>query len=118
MNKHLMRCGHVANGKDNKGNPVCCICIGITNKAKIIEEKVPDLSGRKAFCAECHKCECSSYNLPFFEYCGDGSFKSKLCKNCGYSKEAHQRESNKCFCYEPKGDNGEDSYYCGCLGWG
>ena len=64
----LMKCGHAANAKDSKGNPVCVICVGIHPGAKEIEEESPDLSNRKAICSYGHAIVPSSTELAFFEY--------------------------------------------------
>jgi len=64
----LMKCGHVAQGVDSKGNPVCVICVGITPDAEIIEDNLPDLNSRIAICTYCGKTRPSDFGLPFFEY--------------------------------------------------
>lgn len=63
----LMKCGHAAQGTDKGGNPVCVICIGLDDGAKVVAEE-PNLEGRKASCPYCHKQVDSSTNLPFFEH--------------------------------------------------
>lgn len=65
-------------------------------------------------------CTCeqpSSGELPFFEFCGEGSRESRICKHCGYAEIAHTEKRVKCQRYEPKGDRGFDRFYCGCHGW-
>src|SRR5581483_1912728 len=72
-----------------------------------------------------HKvCTCvqpSAKELPFFEYCRPGSRQAdELCKDCGYHKVAHDkadRSRQVCGKFEPKGDTGLDTFYCGCGGW-
>lgn len=65
--KIVMRCGHVANHKDFKGNPICSLCYGYDHNAKIINEHV-NLQGRQAKCSFCGKIKNSSLQLPFFQY--------------------------------------------------
>jgi hypothetical protein len=66
--------------------------------------------------------------LAFFEYRGEGSRSAtEQCKHCGYYDCAHGNsedkelrnvvEEGKCPGFEPKGDWGYDTYYCGCRGW-
>jgi len=110
-----------------------------------------DLTGRRARCAyygqpparrgsygggnECNygqstapKCTCeqpSAKDLPFFEFCGEGSQDATHCKHCGYYEVAHHpinpltgRPNNlKCKGYEPRGGAQFDRFYCGCHGW-
>nr|BDD45027.1 hypothetical protein 16 [Bacillaceae bacterium] len=64
----MMKCGHTAQGQDQEGNPVCIICVGITNDAKIVSEDLPNLDGRVAQCCYCSNETKSDFNLPFFEY--------------------------------------------------
>lgn len=64
----LMKCGHVAHGRDINGNPVCPICVGSTPDAKIVENNLPSLDGRIAECRYCSNKEQSSFDLAFFEY--------------------------------------------------
>jgi len=68
MKSPLMKCGHVAQGEDEGGNPICVVCVGIKEGAKEIAEKQPDLKGRKAECSQCNNTTESSLDLPFFEY--------------------------------------------------
>ncbi len=113
-----MKCGHVAQGYDSDMNPVCVICLGISDDATIISDKKSiSLAGRIAVCTDCFEEKPSDFNLPFFRYCGENSVTSKLCKNCGRSEQAHVNDL-ACSNYEPKGDTGKDFYYCGCKGWG
>lgn len=63
----LMKCGHTAQGVDEKGRPVCAICAGIKEGWNEIEVNKPSLAGRTARCL-CGREVPSSYNLPFFEY--------------------------------------------------
>lgn len=67
----------------------------------------------------------SNWGLAFFEYQGEDSYSSLLCK-CGYAKVAHEYNEKrvspepiecKVGGYTPRGDVGHDSYYCGCRGW-
>ena len=90
----LMACGHVANGVDMHGNPVCVICYGITPGAIEIEPAPPSLEGRKARCTyyghafgnrgKCQSEKDSSLALAFFKTWPDRPF---------------------------------DEFYCGCAGW-
>jgi len=65
----MMKCGHAANATNEKGEPCCAICLGLTPCAEIPVD-TPDLTGRKAKCTICGEEEPSSINLPFFEYLG------------------------------------------------
>ena len=47
----LMLCGHSAQGRDGNGNPVCAICVGIDEGARVVDESPPDLSTRKMRCS-------------------------------------------------------------------
>lgn len=66
-------------------------------------------------------CPCeqpSSKDLPFFEFCGDGSRRSEQCAHCGCYESAHSMSHHKCANgYTPRGDRGYDLFYCGCHGW-
>lgn len=88
MKENLMKCGHVAVAVDDKGKPVCPICVGIVKGAEEEETKLPDLTGRKAVCNQCkHRPPTkvdSKFSLAFFEY---------------------------------RPENETDSFYCGCWGW-
>ncbi len=84
---YLMGCGHVANGKDANGKPICVICAGIHSGADIIVKKCEGsdgLEGRTAKCGYCKNTTNSNWELPFFEYCPNEKY---------------------------------DEYYCGCYGW-
>ena len=84
----MMKCGHAANAKDESGNPTCAICCGISEGWNVVEDKLPDLTNRKARCtyynSKCGSERSSSVELAFF---------------------AHK--PNKPY----------DEYYCGCFGW-
>jgi len=69
----LMKCGHAPNGTDSKGNPVCVICIGFTEKARIVAEE-PNLEGRP-----------SSTKLAFFEYRPDQPTDDYYCGCRGWN---------------------------------
>lgn len=137
----LMKCGCAAAGnrilKDGTAIPVCG-----THDCVDVMPAPPDLAGRMARCAyhgsrtsargsygggnECNygqreaaKCTCeqpSSRDLPFFEYCGDGSKDSEHCKHCGYYEVAH-KDRHSCRKYEARGGSLIDRFYCGCQGW-
>jgi hypothetical protein len=68
--------------------------------------------------------------LAFFEFRGEGSRSAtEQCQHCGYAVVAHGPdapvwksgktavETHGCPGFEPKGDWGYDTYYCGCRGW-
>lgn len=113
----LMACGHVANGRGPKGQPVCVICFGLTAGAETPIE-VPSFEGRMAECV-CGNRAPSSLELAFFEFRGEGSPAASRC-TCGYGRQAHARERVARSCptgYEPRGALETDSYYCGCRGW-
>lgn len=81
----LMKCGHSANARDEKGNPVCAICLGVGTGATEVAPESPNLTGSKARCAcNCGKEEDSSVDLAFVEG-------TTACDN-----------------YEPVGDTGVD----------
>ena len=86
--RHLMKCGHVAQAKDQHDHPCCAICAGITPAAFEVERELTHptdgLEGRKAECPYCGRTTDSRWTLPFFEY---------------------------------RPDKETDSYYCGCFGW-
>jgi endogenous inhibitor of DNA gyrase (YacG/DUF329 family) len=90
----LMKCGHTAQGVDRAtGKPVCVICVGIDLGAREVDNNASEetLKNRVARCPSCGHTLPSSYDLPFFEFCG-----------------------------VPRGSRsarGEDSFYCGCKGW-
>lgn len=127
-----MKCGHVAQGTNTKTNtPSCVICIGLTPDAEIVVSDLPDLTGRIARCY-CGKETPSDFDLPFFEYNGEGSDRAVNQCKCGYYKVVHQYNGHyapdkygnpgkinpnwKCTGFESKGDS-QDTYYCGCRGW-
>jgi len=121
----MMACGHVANGKNALGDPVCLIDIGIDPGAQVVVGQ-PDLTGRRARCGVDHGEVDSSFDLAFFEYRGEGSpAATRSCGNCGYFEEAHDgKKEGKphlqrfvCDSFEPKGAWDFDLYYCGCRGW-
>ena len=147
----MMVCGHTANGLHKVGDgyePACVICSCYEQASS------PDLTGRTMRCSyfsrgwgrnsgpiypdatKCSRetgCQCehpSDAQQPFFEFRGEGS-KAALtkCKNCAFSKDAHEydwpngtRVSKKppkgmCSNFEPHGAWDFDAYYCGCFGW-
>jgi hypothetical protein len=86
----------------------------------------PSLEGRTAHCAYgCGSEKPSDYDLPFFEYRGEGSYEAlEGCKNCGFFRLAHEANLARkhpwegiCTNFEPRGGQEHDHYYCGCLGW-
>lgn len=85
--RHLMKCGHVAQGMmkgpDGVAHPACVICYGITPNAVAVDDDPPSLAGREATCM-CGERKPSSFTLAFF---------------------AHH----------PLMD--ADAFYCGCAGW-
>lgn len=80
--KPIMKCGHAANAVDKNGNPCCAICVGFTPNAFIVDDRTPDLTGRKAKCFYCGKERESSIELPFFEYKPDKEYDKFYC-GCG-----------------------------------
>ncbi len=64
----LMKCGHVANGEDRFGKPICLICIHNDKNANLPSDSLPDLTDRQAICLECGKIVQSSFGLVFFEH--------------------------------------------------
>jgi hypothetical protein len=72
----LMKCGHTAQAEDQRGTPVCAICLGLDPRAVIPEDEQPDLNNRAAVCS-CGKRMPSRIDLPFFEhkrYAGEDRF--------------------------------------------
>lgn len=63
----LMKCGHSANAVEKNNQPCCAICIGFTEKATQ-PDAPPDLTGRKATCAQCSRSSDSTLTMAFFEY--------------------------------------------------
>lgn len=130
----LMSCGHVATTIDTTTlEPTCPSCweIGESNPIPVT---APDLTGRVSQCIYCKKEKMSSLDLPFFEYQGEGSYSSTVCKHDGYAKVAHRDGRyasfngnrgkliptmclNRGLAYEPRGDIGYDNHYDGCRGW-
>ena len=60
---YKMKCGHIAQGYNQKGEPICIIC-----DCSEIDNEKPDLTGRMAYCTECSSCTQSDWNLAFFKY--------------------------------------------------
>lgn len=79
MNNPMMKCGHVAQGEDENGNPVCVVCIGIKEGATEVAENQPDLKNRKAECAYCGRKRDSDLSLPFFEYTPEYEYDKYYC---------------------------------------
>lgn len=77
-----MKCGHTTSATNTEGKPVCPICAGITPNAYIIEENIPNLTGRIASCTFCGKKRESDFNLPFFEYRSDKDSDNWVCYRC------------------------------------
>ena len=115
MEKVMFACGHVSNAVNSKGEPSCAICFGIQEGAETIVE-APNISKRKARCA-CGKTVKSDFNLPFFEFRGEGSPASTDYCKCGYHKVAHEKHKVPCRIFEAYGSHKYDEYYCGCRGW-
>ncbi len=65
---HLMKCGHVAQGEDDIGKPVCVICAGLREGYDVPVMEPPPLTDRKARCGDCNSEVDSKYTLPFFEH--------------------------------------------------
>jgi hypothetical protein len=137
----LMKCGCVAQGVRtmSRGVPIdppipACLTHDCIESA----DSKPDLTGRMAKCTYSHANPKgrqrpekspvpSSFDLAFFEYCGEGSREAtELCK-CGYHKVAHEKNGGKCPAnsrtkppsrkFTPKGPQEFDRFYCGCFGW-
>ena len=84
------------------------------------------VEGRTAKCDYCRKeVPSTSKNTPMFKYQGAGSKEAdKICKVCHKVEFAHweynpvtKRPGITDHTFEPQGDVGHDSYYCGCRGW-
>lgn len=69
----IMRCGHVALGRDmHNHTPACPICLGLTEDALMVMIPQPDLTGRSAKCVVCETSQASSLDLPYFQYIDGG----------------------------------------------
>lgn len=79
-----MKCGHTANAKDENGNSVCAICIGINEGATQIANESPNLENRNAECCYCNKIKKSSFDLPFFEYKPNEKYDKFYCGCWGW----------------------------------
>jgi len=119
----FMKCGHIAIAIDDKGRPVCPICFGLHPGAEVVEDDRPSLEGRQALCVykfgrkgQQHSPVPSSWDLPFFEYCGPGSPAAEEYCKCGYHESAHGKCADACDKFEPQGPLPYDRYYCGCWG--
>jgi hypothetical protein len=94
---------------------------------------VEKLEGREARCTcgqTAPSIKALDGRLAFFEFRGEGSTSAtEQCKHCGYYHVAHTEqapvwkngktavENRGCPGFEPRGDWGYDTYYCGCRGW-
>lgn len=84
--RYLMKCGHVANAKDENGTIMCGIC-----DCKEIQCECHDsegLKGRMAICSQ-HKGFSntpvpSKWELPFFKYQPDKPYDSYYCGCWGW----------------------------------
>src|SRR5262245_15367272 len=79
--------------------------------------KHPDLTGRSARCG-CGNTAPSAPDLPFFEFCGEGSREAiEVCK-CGFNMVAHSKSHFRCKAggFASRGPL-DDRYYCGHSGW-
>lgn len=79
----VLRCGHVANAEDWRGNPCCAICAGLIPGW---DEPVPSpvLDGRTAKCY-CGKELPSSLELAFFAYRPERKQDSFYCGHAGWN---------------------------------
>ena len=74
MDPIMMKCGHRANATTADGKPFCLIC-----DCYEVEEKKPDLKGRKAKCSYCGRIEDSKTTLPFFKTQPNEKYDSYYC---------------------------------------
>lgn len=89
------------------------------------EEVEPMRAGRMAQCGSCGTTkESTSQYLAFYEYCGPGSHDAEEVCNCGMTEVVHHpindatgRPGITDHPFTPRGDRGQDRYYCGCKGW-
>ena len=84
--RKLMKCGCVAQGtmKNDKGEdvPVCVTHYGLAEGADQVEEedKLPDLTDRKAYCSYGKHGETpSKFSLPFFRHCPQSDHDEYYC---------------------------------------
>lgn len=121
MSTVLMGCGHAANAVDGSGNPCCVICFGDPRARTVVEK--PSLEGRRSKCGDCDEIVPSNWDLPFFEFRGEGSVRAQeICANCRYSIVAHTDEKRKrvhsiCAEFVAHGPFELDGHYNGCKGW-
>lgn len=81
----LMKCGHTAQGiNERTQKPVCVIC-----NCEEVAEEVPSLEGRKARCTyhgrKCMSQKPSAYNLPFFEHKPNSEYDEYYCGCWGWN---------------------------------
>ena len=100
-----MKCGHVENSKrvmdDGTRIPACAICLCTETEKECQGNE--GLEDREARC-HCGKLVPARWDLAFFEYRGEGSYKAhNTCKNCGYFKSAHPFKRHECEGFEPYG---------------
>lgn len=69
-----MKCGHTAQAVDDNGKPICAICL-----CEEVEDKLPNLDGRKAKCLYCDKETRSDFGLPFFGFEPDKEYDKYYC---------------------------------------
>lgn len=137
-----MKCGCVAQGVRTAERGVkidppipCCLTHDCVERA----DSKPDLTGRFAKCTYSHvnpkgrqspgkSPVPSSFELAFFEFCGEGSREATEYCKCGMSQKAHDDAGRiaprkyaacmkGCTGFTPKGPQEFDRFYCGCFGW-
>lgn len=79
-----MKCGHVAQGTDSSGKPICVICAGITSDARIIDRSKTTFEGRTATCMYCRREFPSNPKLPFFKHRPDRETDEYYCGCYGW----------------------------------
>ena len=83
-NMFLMKCGHVNNAHDSKGNPACIIC-GCFDVDTKLEKPTDGLEGRQAKCPDCGRTTESRWDLPFFKRNPHSEFDSYYCGCYGWN---------------------------------
>lgn len=87
MTMPLMKCGHVAQGRNWNNDPVCVICAGINDDFDQVETAPINLTGRMAHCAytTCKSMQESSLSLPFFTHHPDKQYDTYYCGCLGWN---------------------------------
>lgn len=82
MKQVLLTCGCVASATDGRtGKPAC-----LWHSSKPVEaSKAPDLTGRKARCAQCGEAASSDLRLAYFQHRPERDFDTYYCGCFGFN---------------------------------